>query len=151
MWYHDASNLQGQHQEYECSDKWKCLPDSADALSLHLHCTHHPHRSQAVTPKPQLSVVSGCLLTEAKKTAAVLTLAQLQQQVWLVKMKERCCGGSDCGDATCQDLTVRLPMKRCVHPLEAAEQLLGLGMLGLGVFASPTGPQDIVCEDVVQP
>ena len=62
----------------------------------------------------QLSVVSGYVLTEAKKTAAVLKLVQRQHQVWLVKMKERCCGGSVCGDATCQDLMVRLPMERCV-------------------------------------
>ncbi len=49
----------------------------------------------------QLSVVSGYVLTEAKNTAAVLKLVQQQHQVWLVMMKERCCSGSDCGDATC--------------------------------------------------
>ena len=103
----------------------------------------------------QLSVVSGCLLTEdcrsaAKKTAAVLKLAQWQHQVWLVKMKQRCCGCNDCGDATCQDLMVRLPMKRCVYPLDAAEKRLGSGMLGLDVFASPAGQQDVSCEDVIQ-
>ena len=87
----------------------------------------------------QLSVVSGYLRTEAKLTAAVLELALWQHQAWLVKMKERCCGGRDCGDATCQDLMVRLPIKSGVHPLNAAEKLLGFGMLGLEVLASPAG------------
>ncbi len=98
----------------------------------------------------QLSVVSGYVLTEAKKTAAVLKLVQWQHQVWLVKMKERCCGCNDCGDATCQDLTVKLPMKRCVHLLDAAEQLVGLGTLGVSAFASPAGQRDFICEEVVQ-
>jgi len=101
MWFHDVSNLQSQDEESECSDKFQCLPASADALSVHLHCTHWRYHSQDVTLMLQLSVVSGYVLTEAKNTAAVLKLVQQQHQVWLVMMKERCCSGSDCGDATC--------------------------------------------------